>query len=151
MKSLNYETVPELHNRLQRLTPATAALWGRMNAHQMVCHLNDSICVAMGERQSSEVITFWNRTLIRWVALHTRLRWPQGVPTRPEADQLIGGTKPVDFARDAAALAHSLQRFAQAPRDFRFGRHPIFGELTELEWMRWAYRHADHHCRQFGV
>src|SRR5689334_21766905 len=97
MKSLNHDTVPELRSRLQRLTPATPALWGRMNAHQMVCHLNDSMRLAMGERQASEVITLWNRTFIRWVALHTTMPWPKGVPTRPEFDQMCGGTPPVDF------------------------------------------------------
>jgi hypothetical protein len=34
---------------------------------------------------------------------------------------------------------------------FQFARHPIFGELTEREWMRWGYLHTDHHFRQFGV
>jgi hypothetical protein len=29
--------------------------------------------------------------------------------------------------------------------------HPFFGQMTEKEWMRWGYLHADHHLRQFGV
>jgi hypothetical protein len=28
--------------------------------------------------------------------------------------------------------------------------HPIFGRMTEAEWMRWGYLHTDHHLRQFG-
>jgi hypothetical protein len=67
-------------------------------------------------------------------------------------DQLAGGgTHPGDFARDKAMLAGVLRRFANKPRDFRFGRHPIFGELSEWEWMRWGYPHADHPLRQFGL
>jgi hypothetical protein len=30
-------------------------------------------------------------------------------------------------------------------------RHPIFGELTDSERMRWGYLHMDHHLRQFGA
>ncbi len=29
--------------------------------------------------------------------------------------------------------------------------HPAFGRLTRGEWGRWAFRHMDHHSRQFGV
>jgi hypothetical protein len=151
MQTINSQVVEELLHRLQRLRPETRALWGKMNAHQMVCHLADSYGLAMGDRTASEDITFLNRTLVRWVGLHTPLPWPKGVPTRPEMDQLRGGTPPVEFTRDTAGLTVAIQRFAQRPRTFEFGRHPIFGELTEWEWMRWGYLHADHHFRQFGV
>ena len=151
MQTLDSQIVKELLERLQRLRPENRPLWGKMNAHQMVCHLADSFGLAMGAKTASEDITFLNRTLIRWVGLHTSLPWPKGVPTRPEMDQLLGGTPPIEFARDASNLALAIHRFAQNPREFVFARHPIFGELTEWEWMRWGYLHADHHFRQFGV
>ena len=151
MHVLDSNTVKELLDRLQRLRPETRSLWGKMNAHQMVCHLNDSFGLAMSEKKASEDITCLNRTLIRWIALHTPMVWPKGVPTRPEMDQLVGGTRPGEFARDIAALAIAIQRFAQPPRTFHFARHPLFGDMTEWEWMRWGYLHADHHYRQFGV
>ena len=141
----------DLLDRLERLRPETRGLWGKMNAHQMVCHLADAFSLAMGDKTASEDVTFLNRTLVRWVGLHTSLPWPKGVPTRPEMDQLVSGTRPTEFARDTAALAAAIQRFGQLPRSFQFARHPIFGELTEWEWMRWGYLHPDHHFRQFGV
>ena len=151
MRVLDAATVKDLHARLARVRPETNARWGRMNAHQMVCHLNDSFAFAMSEKMASEDITFLNRTVVRWVGLHTPLFWPKGVPTRPEMDQLCGGTRPVEFLRDQSALAVAIERFAQPHLSFPFPRHPIFGELTEWEWMRWGYLHADHHFRQFGV
>jgi len=137
--------------RLRHLQPESKARWGRMNAHQMVCHLSDSFGLAMGLKSASEDISFLNRTVARWVALHTAMPWPKGVPTRPEMDQFRGGTPPADFDRDTEVLARAMQRFAGTPRSYSFARHPIFGELTEWEWMRWGYRHADHHLRQFGL
>ena len=29
--------------------------------------------------------------------------------------------------------------------------HPIFGRMSEAEWLRWGYLHTDHHLRQFGA
>jgi hypothetical protein len=151
MQTLDSPSLSDLLDRLQHLRPETRALWGKMNAHQMVCHLTDSFGLAMGDKTASEEITFLSRTLVRWVALKTPLPWPKGVPTRPEMDQLGGGTRPTEFARDTAALNAAIRRFAQCPRTFAFARHPIFGELTEWEWMRWGYLHASHHFRQFGL
>jgi len=151
MQTLDTRTVDDLRKRLGALNPETRALWGKMNAHQMVCHLNDSFDLAMGAKTASEDITLLSRTLRKWGALLAPLPWPKGVPTRPEMDQLRGGTRPVEFTSDKAALAAALQRFVQQPRAFRFARHPAFGHLTEWEWMRWGYLHVDHHLRQFDV
>jgi hypothetical protein len=151
MQILDPPAVKSLQDRLQRVRPETRARWGKMNANQMLCHLNDSFGVPMGAKTASEDITFFNRTLIRWVGLHAPLPWPKGVPTRPEIDQLVGGTRPVEFSRDQDTLALTIEQFARQPRNFQFSRHPIFGHLTEWEWMRWGYLHADHHFRQFGV
>jgi hypothetical protein len=151
MQTLDSSNIKDLLDRLQRIRPDTRARWGKMNAHQMVCHLNDSFGLAMGDKTASEDITFFNRTLIKWAALYAPLSWPQGVPTRPEMDQLGGGTRPVEFSRDTAALAAAIDRFARQPKTLPFARHPIFGKLTKWEWIRWGYLHADHHFRQFGV
>jgi hypothetical protein len=151
LQKLDSSVSKDLLGRLQRIRPETRALWGRMNSHQMVCHLNDSFGLAMGDKTASESINVFTRTLMKWVALYAPLPWPKGVPTRAEMDQLGGGTRPVEFSRDKAALAAAIERFAQEPNTLGFARHPIFGELTRWEWIRWGYLHADHHFRQFGV
>lgn len=151
MLILDASSTRDIQDRLGRLTPESAAVWGKMNAHQMVCHLLDSFGLAMGTKSASEVITPMSRTLIRWLALRVPMHWPKGVPTRPEMDQHVGGTPPVEFLQDRAALSALIGRFAVKPRDFEFARHPVFGPMSEWEWMRWGYLHADHHFRQFGV
>ena len=89
------------------------------------------------------------RTLIKWIALYVPIAWPKGVPTRPEMEQGVGGTAPREFALDRAQLAAS-SRSLPATREFPV-EHPIFGRLTTQQWMRWGYRHMDHHFRQFGI
>jgi hypothetical protein len=141
--------VEEITGRLARMTPDTVRVWGVMTAHETICHLTDSYQIATGERQVSMADTWRSRTIIRWIALHTSLKWPQGVPTRPEVDPKRKGTAPVDFDRDRDRLAAVITAFA-APRD-RYAPHPIFGKLSRDEWMIWGYRHTDHHLRQFGL
>jgi hypothetical protein len=135
--------------RLEGLTVDSKALWGRMSAHQMVCHLNDSFLLAMAEKTASPATGVLQRTVIKWLALRLPRPWPHNIPTRPEMDQALRGAPLTDFAADRARLASLLHRFAQpAPT---FGVHPIFGQMTSWEWRRWGYLHADHHLRQFGL
>ncbi|MEZ5356059.1 MAG: DUF1569 domain-containing protein [Bryobacteraceae bacterium] len=150
MKSLRDPGVAqELAERMARLRPGSRSLWGRMNAHQMLCHLNDSFLLAMGEKAASADTNFLKRTLVKRIALWLPMPWPHGVPTRPEMDQLQGGTPPVAFEHDAAGLRRSIERFAAMSGGF--AEHPIFGAMTVHEWQRWGWLHCDHHFRQFGI
>jgi uncharacterized protein HemX len=29
--------------------------------------------------------------------------------------------------------------------------HGVFGAMSVADWQRWAWKHADHHLRQFGL
>jgi hypothetical protein len=115
----------------------------------MLCHLCDSFRFALGERPVSDVSNLLNRTLVRWIALHTSLPWPKNVPTRPEVDQTIGGTPPSVFDKDRSELLDLMRRFVRASGTRP--PHPFFGKLTEGEWQHWGWRHVDHHLRQFGI
>jgi hypothetical protein len=101
----------EILRRIEALTPESERSWGRMTAHQMVCHLSDACRAALGERRVPVIGTLWERTVIRWLAIHTNVKWPQGVRTVPEADQEISGTRPTEFARDVDELRRLIQRF----------------------------------------
>ena len=122
-----------------------------MNAGQMVRHLLDALALATGERSAAEHSNWVQAHVVKHLALRLPLNWPKGVPTRPEFDQEFGGTKPGEFDREVAELEVELRRFAAKPGNFRFGRHPVFLDLSEWEWMRWGWLHADHHLRQFGL
>lgn len=137
--------------RLGRLQPESPRQWGRMSAHQMVCHLIDSSRMAIGERPVSPATSLIEQTLVKWLALYVPLRWPPGIVTRPEIDQLISGTCPTVFALDVEELVRQVDVFTTQPADFNWPEHPIFGRMSVRAWMRWGYLHMDHHLRQFGV
>lgn len=143
--------VEAIVRRLGALRPDSTRRWGRMSAHQMVCHLNDSFRMATGERPVRCAPSLHQRTLIKWIAIYVPLRWPRGVVTAPEVNQEIGGTCPVDFASDLAELETRVKSVAARRGVTTWPMHPIFGRMSEAEWLRWSYLHVDHHLRQFGV
>jgi len=152
LKSLcNREDTEEVLRRLRSLKEDSARRWGRMTAHQAVCHLSDSFKAVTGGKEVEFAGSFATRTFVKWFALRVPLRWPKGVPTRPEVDQEKGGTRPSEFARDVAELASLVEEFASEGREFRGSLHPVFGEMGAGDWLRWGYLHMDHHLRQFGV
>lgn len=153
MKSLNNLTDKQaLLERLGHVAPDSARRWGRMNAHQMVCHLNDSFKVAMGETTVSTAGNLITTTLVKWIALRAPMRWPKGAKTRPEIDQQAGGgTRPIEFNRDIGELRELIERFTAEKGTDGWPPHPVFGRMSAWEWQRWGYLHVDHHLRQFGT
>jgi hypothetical protein len=135
--------------RLQGLGAESPRRWGRMSAHQMVCHLSDSFLAVTGQKDVSMAVDLLQRTIVKWIALYVPLRWPSGIRTRPELDQHVGGTRPAQFAGDVARLQQLVEHVTSA--EPRWHVHPRFGRMSDAEWLRWAYLHMDHHLRQFGV
>jgi hypothetical protein len=122
-----------------------------MSAHQMICHLSDSFRMAMGQKSVSDATGPLQRTVVKWIALYVPVRWPPGILTRPEIDQLCAGTRPADFAANVAELETLMKLVTTRDKTFRWAAHPIFGTMSHAAWLRWAYLHMDHHLRQFGA
>ena len=150
MKSLLHERDrTEILRRLANVRADAQAEWGKMTAHQMICHVSDSMRAAVGEKYISSSSTLVKRTLLKWFALWVPLRWPHGVKTRPEMDQKSGGTPPVDFDTDVANLIVLFDRFCNWQG--QFAPHGFMGPMSRRERMRHGYVHMDHHLRQFGA
>ena len=141
-------TQADLIARVETLGENASKRWGRMSVQGMVCHLTDAFLMVLGERPSQKKPTLVERTLIRFVALHTPVPWPRGAKAPDVVDQERGGTQPGDFGEDKVKLRTVIQRFATEAQSKPLF-HPIFGELSPAELGRWAYRHVDHHLRQF--
>ena len=137
--------------RVQALRSDSARRWGRMTAHQMVCHLIDCNRMALGEVLVTAAPTRVPPAFVKWVSLYTPLPWPAGLPTNPELDQDVRGMRPSDFAVDVAALAATVARLRSRADSADWPRHPDFGVMSAGDWLRWGYRHMDHHLRQFGL
>ncbi len=152
MKTLaNAEDKADVIRRIASIGPASRRRWGTMTVSQMICHLSDAFRVALGDKAAEPVKNRFNGTVMKWSGLWLPFPWPRGVPTVPECDATIGGTPPSELERDKGELFALLERFATLPDVVAQHEHPIFGGMTEKEWMRWGYLHVDHHLRQFAA
>jgi Protein of unknown function (DUF1569) len=136
----------ELHDRVASLTRDRRAEWGRFTAPKVVCHLADSLKMAMGSLPVAA-----KRSPIRYTPLKEFIVYvapfPKHVPTAPEL--LV--REPKEWAADVADLQALLDRAAASGGADAWPQHPAFGTLSTRAWGVLIYRHMDHHLRQFGA
>jgi Protein of unknown function (DUF1569) len=134
----------EICDRLARLTPDRQAEWGRMSAPQMVCHLAESLKMALGE-----LPVMPKKLPIRYPPLKQFIIYiapfPKNAPTAPE----LMVRSPRDWSADVADLQSLIERFTAHRGVAQRPEHPAFGRLSERAWGVLVYRHMDHHLRQF--
>jgi len=135
----------ELQDRLAKLSPDSPRRWGRMSAAQMLRHLAGALRMATGDLQiaprSTPLRLFPIKQLVVFV-----LPFPPGAPTAPA----LVVKDEVDFEAERRTVADLLGAFAK--RDLpAWPEHPAFGPLNREQWGVMAWKHVDHHFRQFGV
>lgn len=139
-----------LVSRLHALRPDSARRWGTLTPHEMLCHLGDAAEMVLLIRPRTEPVRQRRRPFFRLLALWSPLRWPQGLATNPMHDPRALGTRPSEFARDRARAVARLEGIASTTGTLE-PAHGTFGVMSREDWQRWAYKHTDHHLRQFGV
>lgn len=136
-----------LETRLCALRPDSPRQWGTLSPAEALCHLADGAARVLG-RPGGEPGP--ERTFRKWVAFRSPLPWPRGARTPPEIDPRASGTRPTDFEVDRKRAVEGLRAVAAATGVALPRSHALFGAMTPGDWHRWAYRHTDHHLRQFG-
>lgn len=132
--------------RLGALTSGSQPRWGKFTVAGMLCHLRESARMASGELPVPDVGKKAFQVFpLKHLILHV-LPFPKGAPTAP----LLLAASPEEFEEAMRQLTQALDSFLH--EDLRPApRHPLFGPLTRKEWGTLAYKHIDHHLRQFGV
>ena len=141
------ETLERLIARFDALRPDSSALWGTMTASEMLCHLADATASVMtpGGHMARR------RPFLKWIALRAPLAWPHNLRTPDQVNPKAGGTRPTDFAADRQRAIDGLRALAATAPDGFSSHHGAFGPMSPKDWTIWAYRHTDHHLRQFGA
>ena len=81
----------------------------------------------------------------KWIVVNSPLKARPGkVRTVPE----MLSTAPTAWAADMATCVRLISEVGLGKAN---GRYPAFGSLNGKEWGRIAWKHFDHHLRQFGV
>jgi hypothetical protein len=132
--------------RINKLTPQTTALWGKMNVSQMLAHLQVPIGVADGTRTVKR--TFFGRIVGPMVKpiLYNNKPFKRSLPTDPSF-VMIGSEK--NFETEKQNLLNIVNKFSEPAIVNEV--HPFFGKMTKEQWSRGTWKHLDHHLQQFGV
>ena len=145
-------SVAELLDRLGRLTPESERRWGTLTPGEMLCHLGDAADGVLGRRvPPGPAVLGTPRPFFKWLFLTSPMRWPKGIETRPGVNPRKEGTRPTDFELDRARVVAGLHALAAATSEGLSPAHFVFGPMSPKDWHRWAWRHMDHHLRQFGL
>ena len=135
-----------LQERLSRLTPDTQARWGKFSAPLMICHLIEGMRMTYGDLVIPQKKMFVRLPVIKQLFVYV-LPMPKGVST---ARQLLART-PTAWQGEVETLRSLIDRFQTMQRDSPWPPHPAFGALTGRAWGALAWKHIDHHFRQFAL
>lgn len=147
MKTLfQEESRAEVHSRISGLTHESQRRWGKMQAGQMVAHCADQLRLALGDFGSKLSPSPLRFPPLKHAAIYW-MPWPHG---RVQAPPELFTTQPATWNEDVQALRGLIDRFGRADAQAAWPAHPKFGRMSGKDWGVLAYRHLDHHLRQFG-
>lgn len=146
MKSIFDEaTREEIISRINSVTETSTAQWGKMNVYQMLKHCTLWSGMILGRKKYKRA--FIGRIFGRmWLRNSVKDDRPmqRSTPTIPEF--IITGNGNVEAQKkEWIALVKEHAHFTNY--DFI---HPFFGKMTKEQIGIHAYKHCDHHLRQFN-
>ncbi len=134
-------------NRIDALAASSTRRWGTMTVEAMLAHVSDQLRFATRELKPAGPRGPLTWPPVQWLGIVV-VPWPRGrIATSNELLQT--SLRPFDESR--AELLRLLERFGTEAARGELGPHPMFGHLSKPLWGRLAWRHLDHHLRQFGA
>lgn len=142
-------TTTTILERLNKLTPASQAQWGKMSVAQMLAHLNVAYDINYGK-----IPVHYN-----WFAKLMLKLFVKSTVVGSKPYKKNGQTAPVfiisderNFDLERSKLETYLHKMeAEGAAAYAGKESPSFGVLTAQEWSNQFYKHLDHHFTQFGV
>ena len=140
-------TRDELINRINNLTEKSTAQWGKMTVYQMLKHCSLWEEMILGKKKYKQA--FIGRIFGK-MALKKMLKddspVDRGMPTMP-------GFKMTGITGDVEAEKKKWIALMKEHTNVNNNEivHPFFGKMTKEQLGYMAYKHTDHHLRQFNV
>lgn len=150
MKSLfNSNDVQELIDRINKITPQSRPLWGKMNAAQLMAHFTAPLKMAHGEIKGKRgliSLLFGKSSKKKFVK--PGVDFLKNLPTDPN----FIFPNELQFEAEKTKLIDKLNDFcSKGPAGISKDPHSFFGPMTPGELDIIQYKHFDHHLKQFGV
>ena len=141
-------TADKIIDRVNRLQPDNRALWGKMNATEMLLHAN--LCnkeIFQPVRPAKK--TTLKQYMLRLLALYIAPNFKKGIKGDAKKET-VGKIDEKEFAQQRETFIELINCFPTHRGELTLP-HIAFGNISTKEWGIAAYKHMDHHLRQFGV
>ena len=149
MKTIfNEATRAELISRINRLSEDSIRQWGKMNVYQMLKH-----CTIWDEWVLGKTNHVYKQSLLGYVfgkmALHSSVKDDRPMKRNMPAGK---GFTVTDITGDTEFQKKKWIGLIEAYANFSNPDfiHDFFGKMTREQIGIFAYKHSDHHLRQFG-
>ncbi len=139
----------ELIERLNKITPETKPLWGKMDAAQMAAHCCVTYEMVYDNKhpQPNGFTKMLLKMLVKNMVVNEKPYKKNGHTAK---EFIMNSEKNLDVER--TRLIQYLQMSLENGTVFFEGKEShSFGKLTAKEWNNMFYKHLDHHLTQFGV
>ncbi|MBI1222042.1 MAG: DUF1569 domain-containing protein [Bacteroidetes bacterium] len=150
MKNLfNEEEAEACIQRIERLTNDSTALWGKMNAAQMLAHLCVQYDMAFSDKypKPGRIARFFLHLFVRDTVIGNK-PYKRNSPTAPAFRM----DSPKNFEEEKKRLIGYIQKAQEAGESYFEGKESLsFGKLSARQWNVMFSKHNDHHLSQFGV
>ena len=143
------QTIDRFALRIEKIGLDSKSQWGKMNVYQMLKHCTEND--RMLQRKKVYKRLFIGR-LFGKIALKANIKDDQPLKKN-------GATHPELIIKTNGDIEQQKKEWLSLLRDYpnineevyQSFIHPFFGKMKQEEVSRFAYKHIDHHLRQFGV
>ncbi|EAZ81847.1 DUF1569 domain-containing protein [Algoriphagus machipongonensis] len=143
------EIKEELIQRINKLSPETQPLWGKMSVDQMLAHCCVPYEMAFTDKhpKPNAILRFLLKSFVKNGVVNEK-PYKKNLRTAPAF--IISGDR--NFDEEKARLIAFLNQSVDLGKAHFEGKESIsFGPMTSEEWNNQFYKHLDHHLTQFGV
>lgn len=150
MKNIfNQNDTAEIIARIDRLTPLTNPVWGKMDVAQMLAHCNVTYEMVYEKKhpKPNGLMKLILKLLVKNVVVNEN---PYKHSSKTAPAFIITNTK--DFNVEKNRLIDFIKKTQELGENHFEGKEShSFGTLTSREWNNMFYKHLNHHLNQFGV
>ena len=143
------EVTQELIDRINKLSPDSKALWGKMNVGQMLAHCCVTYEMVYTDKHPKPnwLMKFILKSFVKNTVVSEK-PFPKNGRTAPQFIM----TAEKDFDAEKKRLIDFIKKTQELGADhFHNKASHSFGSLTKQEWNNMFYKHLNHHLTQFGV
>jgi hypothetical protein len=148
-KCFSDDKVTDTIERINKLSPTSAPLWGKMTVAKMLKHL----CVPYKQIKSKnpKAAPWYLRIMLQLFYKKIMTNETPYAHNMPTAKNFIIKEEPEFEQVKTDLIQHLLDIKALGPEAFEGRKHVALSTLSAKEWDNLLYKHLDHHLRQFGV